>query len=292
MIAEGMIRDENGSRERSSATANASATHNSQIASHHANSKIDHQEMLHHHKPASDRSYAHNVIEHPCLLKIGNARLMPPITKISLSELDLENLLNNLLLRHDLNFDPKIQYRPSTYGAQGERRMTAAVEYWNAMGTELFGHLAGRGSSSACGFSGCQCSLRARSQPTSQASHKQKLIRLPRMFETLREILKSLLPPDEWPAIDAWLDIDLLVQEVESNACDFRGLVEWLGSLLKRFCFAARHDLLHNMTSRMRGGVENQDTAEILNGLMQMFSILEVMKLVRMFPCVQWRHNV
>lgn len=100
------------------------------------------------------------------------------------------------------------------------------------------------------------------------------------MFETVRVILKSLVPEYEWSTIDARLDIDLLVQQLENEACDFIALSEWLGVLLRRYCLPEGSQLIDEMTTNIRSGVHNVDTGQILTGLMQIFTILEVMKLV------------
>lgn len=212
-------------------------------------------------------------VEPPCLVNFLSASLQPPITKASLGELDSEHLFDNLLLRHDLNFDPKIQYRPTTHGLRGEIRMTEALEYWNAMGTELAGWFMDQGK---C----CCCWTTLRSPPIDKRPIRTTLRRLPNMFGTVREILKSLLPECEWSAIDARLDIDLLIQELENGACDFIALSEWLGVLLRRYCSPEGSQMINEMTTMIRSGVHNVNTGEILTGLMQIFTILEVMKLV------------
>lgn len=212
-------------------------------------------------------------VEPPCLVNFRSASLQPPITKASLAELDSEHLFDNLLLRHDLNFDPKIQYRPTTHGVRGEIRMTEALEYWNAMGTELAGWFMDQGK---C----CCCWTTLRSSPIDKRPIRTTLRRLPNMFESVREILKSLLPECEWSAIDARLDIDLLIQELEYGVCDFIALSDWLGVLLRRYCSPEGSHLIDEMIKTIRSGVQDVNTGEILTGLMQIFTILEVMKLV------------
>lgn len=212
-------------------------------------------------------------VEPPCSVNFRSASLQPPITKASLGELDSEHLFENLLLRHDLNFDPKIQYRPTTHGVRGEIRMTEALEYWNAMGTELAGFFMDQGK---C----CCCWTTLPTSPLRNSPVQTTLRRLPNMFETVRVILKSLVPEYEWSTIDARLDIDLLVQQLENEACDFIALSEWLGVLLRRYCLPEGSQLIDEMTTNIRSGVHNVDTGQILTGLMQIFTILEVMKLV------------
>ena len=100
------------------------------------------------------------------------------------------------------------------------------------------------------------------------------------MFEAVGEILKSLLPRDQWPAIDARLDVDLLVQELRNDACDFVALSEWLGTLLRRFVSPDRALLIDSMICKMHDGVRNKDIGEILDSFKRTFQILEVLTLV------------
>lgn len=211
--------------------------------------------------------------ELPCLVNFQSANCQPPITKAKLQELDLDTLHQNLLLRHDLNFDPSIQYRPTIHGLRGEMRLNEAVEYWNAMGTELVGSFVDERN-------GCCCWTSVPSQPKAQGPTRKTFKRLPQMFDTIRDILKSLLPDIEWSGIDARLDTLLLVQQLENGACDFIALSEWLSVLLRRYCSSERKTLVDEMTTLIRSGVQRGHTGDLLTGLMQTFTILEVMKLV------------
>lgn len=100
------------------------------------------------------------------------------------------------------------------------------------------------------------------------------------MFHTVGDILKSLLPESESSAIDARLDVDLLFQQLENGGCDFIRLSEWLGDLLRHYCLPERRATVDEMTFRIRSGVQEGSTSDILEGLMQIFTILEAMKLV------------
>ncbi|KAJ7134592.1 T-complex protein 11-domain-containing protein [Mycena epipterygia] len=75
----------------------------------------------------------------------------PPINRNTLKELDLDAIIRNPQLRHDLLFDPGLQFRPTTTRRKTER----SEKYWAAITAEL--------------ESGCTCvsfDLRARPHPT------------------------------------------------------------------------------------------------------------------------------
>lgn len=92
--------------------------------------------------------------------------------------------------------------------------------------------------------------------------------------------MKHSLPSEEWPVIDARLDVGFLMLQLERGICDFTALSEWLGRSLRRFCSPTRDCLLHTMTSAIRSGVENADIGSIVHGLTTIFEILQGMKLV------------
>ena len=206
--------------------------------------------------------------------------LGPLISKATLSELDFDKLLGNLLLRHDFNFVNKIQYRPTTRGSRIDVGVVEAQKYWNAIGIELAGLFAGKFSISICVKSGYRCTTMLRSSLKDTALQRKRLMRLPQMFESVCEILKSLLPIEEWPAIDARLDVNLLVQELGNDVYDFSALSDWLGTLLRRFVLPERSHLVNLMTVRIRDGVRIQNVGVTVDGLVRLFSILEIMKLV------------
>ena len=93
-------------------------------------------------------------------------------------------------------------------------------------------------------------------------------------------ILKSLMHEDEWDAIDARLDVDLLIQQLKNRAFDLVALSDWLALVLRRFCSPKRYQSIDVMTSSIRLGVERVEAQLIATGLISMFDILETIKLV------------
>ncbi|KAJ7109704.1 T-complex protein 11-domain-containing protein [Mycena crocata] len=59
--------------------------------------------------------------------------LQPPINRNTLKELDLDAIIRNPQLRHDLLFDPGLQFRPTTTRRKTER----SEKYWAAITCEL-----------------------------------------------------------------------------------------------------------------------------------------------------------
>lgn len=199
--------------------------------------------------------------------------LDPPVTKASLGELDLVRIMNDPKLRHDLNFEREVAFRPNLYGSKGKQKIRHAREYWEALVVELAIYIVRcyRTSESPAILSGWLL--------------KPALIpnvrwRLPRLFETIRDILKTLVPAPEWAAVDQRLDIDLLMQELDYGSCDLTALSEWLGKLLLGSCSPLRDPSVTEMVSTIKQGVELNNPRTLVDGLKLLFGVLETMKLV------------
>ena len=201
----------------------------------------------------------------------------PPVTKSSLSELDLSTIMNDAKLRHDLNFIREVVYRPNHVGSRGEEKKVQAKQYWEALAVE------------------CAIYIARRQRPVDHLpsprlewllgpSHITNLPwRLPRLFETLRDILKTLVPSLECPTVDQRLDVDLLIQELDKDACDLVGLGEWLGRLLLGSCSPLRDPIASATVQRIQDGLQEDNARTIAAGLEDLFAILETMKLVSIF---------
>ena len=235
---------------------------------------------------SSEANWEHLAQETRRLLTTGTDRatdysfvsLDPPITQAVLSEIDIQRLENDLVLRHHLNFDPKIELRVNAQGPQGEERREREHEYWQAIATEISSWLAHCQSIAACPSSRPSSILLPRLE--ARSFHLGTIPRLPRLFGAVRDILKHSLPSEEWPAIDAGLDVNFLMQQLEHGICDFTALGDWLGNFLRCFCSPTRDRLLQTMTSAIRLGVENAETDSIIRGLSAIFEILQGMNLV------------
>ena len=276
---EQMIPGENESAERLSPASYTIPTYSNPVTGDDSESVQSSPRIIQQRHPSLDHSSPSNV-EAAGTADVHFVNIEPPITNLTLGQLDCDQLYSNLLLRHDLNFDPNIQYRPVTDGDLGSLRMLEASEYWNAMSSELARWLMRKDNARARTSKRCRYAMGGRSSGQNKQAPQVQLTRLPRMFDTVRQILKGLLPEEEWPTIDRRFDISLLVQQLENNAANFVELSEWLGFLLQRFCSPARHHMITSMTSTIRDGIHKRDVGRLLSGLMQIFEILETMKLV------------
>ncbi|MCJ1468640.1 hypothetical protein MMC07_007269 [Pseudocyphellaria aurata] len=198
----------------------------------------------------------------------------PPVTKASLSELDLKRIVNDAKLRHDVNFDREVSFRPNTHGEVFQLRQALEKGYWEALTVEFALYIIRRRN-----VSSTHPESQASPWHLGPASRDRVPLRLPKLFRTIQEILKTLVPMSEWPAVDTRLDVDLLIQQLEKGVCDILALSQWLSSLLLGSCSPMRDCLVANMVSIIRRGVESEHAGRIAEGLKYLFYILENMKL-------------
>jgi hypothetical protein len=200
-----------------------------------------------------------------------HASIHPPITPDSLAELDMPRITNNPKLRHDVNFDRELHFRPNLDGARGKQKIKSAKDYWKALEAELYM---------------LNLSQRARAQPDGTVSPcywesvmRESRKRLPIVFEVVRDILTTLVPDQDQAKIKERLDVDLLIQQIDNGVCDLVDLANWLGRVLKNHCAPMRDGLVDKMRKAITKGAQQADQKLMVSGLRQLLSLLEAMKL-------------
>lgn len=183
---------------------------------------------------------------------------LPPINLQSLKEIDLHEILKNPQLRHDILFDPQLQFRPNLDGERGRRKKSIIEKYWSEVEKECKQFFALR---------------------TSSSSQPPKITRLPVLFSTLRDILLSLLPVKDRLPVNEIMDIDLLVQQLSHGSFDFVAMAKWLGEVFKSHCAPMRDQWVSDMISKFQGAYDENSVEKLVQGLRTIFSILEAMKL-------------
>lgn len=201
----------------------------------------------------------------------SKASLVPPITAESLGELDIARIINNPKLRHDVNFDKELHFRPNLDGSRGRQKLRAADDFWKALVAELTLYTAIGGKLRAC------TSTQDAEYWMRMMSSSQK--RLPAMFETIRDILKTLVPERDQQAVAERLDVAMIMQEISKGLFDMMSLAQWLSTLLKAHCAPMRDEWIDQMVSQVQKGTENNCQKRLISGLRQLLGILEAMKL-------------
>lgn len=197
----------------------------------------------------------------------------PPVTKQSLSELDIPNIITNIKLRHDINFDRDLSFRPNLDGAKGQGKLRATGQYWKALVAELrlYERL----------FQGNPLPPGLKQTNWEAITHHAER-RLPTMFQTIRDVLRSLVPDQDHSIVAELLDVSMLMQEVERGVCDLVRLAECIAHVLKEHCAPMRDAWVDAMVRGIREGAtkHTSDRSEmIVQGLKELLGILEAMKL-------------
>ena len=183
----------------------------------------------------------------------------------------MPRIINNPKLRHDVNFDRELHFRPNLDGARGKQKIKSAEDYWKALEAELYM---------------LDLSQRARAQPDGTVSPhywesvmRESRKRLPSVFEVVRDILTTLVPDQDQAKITERLDVDLLIQQIDNGVCDLVDLANWLGKVLKIHCAPMRDGLVDKMRKAITKGAQQADQKLMVSGLRQLLNLLEAMKL-------------
>jgi hypothetical protein len=183
-------------------------------------------------------------------------------------ELDMPRIINNPKLRHDVNFDRDLHFRPNLDGSKGKQKMLQADQYWKALEIEfaVYAILQLR-------------RMQSNNEPHWQRSMKLALKRLPNVFVAIRDILKTLVPDQDQRSVTDRLDVPHLVEQVHNGVCDLVDLANWLGKILKNHCAPMRDCLVDAMQKTIVAGATEGRADKLVSGLRSLMTILEAMKL-------------
>ena len=205
--------------------------------------------------------------DHFNLPPVTEADQRPPITKESLSGLDVTTIIQNPQMRYDLNFDKDARFYPGYENTQGRLQRKKSEEYWRALSVELALYM--------------ECSFKPHSECLLQTpSYREMATRLPEFFTTLHDILRTLVRDEDWDSIDETLNVDLIMQQLRKGIYDLVSLNNWLGSLLKRSCSPLRDEEVEVVVDIMNEAVRMSKPMELSKGLERLLGLLETMKLV------------
>lgn len=199
------------------------------------------------------------------------AAMLPPVTQDSLCELDVGRIINNPKLRHDVNFDRELHFRPNLDGSRGKQKLKSADEYWKALLAELEIYR-------AVGFR-LMTSRSAEEMEYWTCMIKANQLRLPGVFTTIYEILKTLVPECDQAIIAERLDVEMIMQQICKGVFNLMDTAQWLTTIMKAHCAPMRDEWIDQMLEQTTKGIEEGDQKNVVIGLRQTLAILEAMKL-------------
>lgn len=186
--------------------------------------------------------------------------LEPPVTKATLSELDVSKIIHNPKLRHDINFDPELHFRPNVDGDKGRRKEARAEHFWNRLHEQLIMFAWNRDAFyEVYGYRDDWC--------------------LPRLLKTVKDIIQTLVPGRDRAYLDEGFNVELLMQQFNKGIADLEKLALWLSGVLKSHCAPMRDEWVDRMYRRLSNGGRNNDMGEMVLGLRGLLEVLEAMKL-------------
>jgi hypothetical protein len=187
-------------------------------------------------------------------------RLEPPVTKATLSELDVNKIIHNPKLRHDINFDPELHFRPNLDGEKGRRKQEKANQFWNSLLDQLFQFVVDR-------------------QAFRDSHPDDDDWCLPQLLKTVKEIIQTLVPQRDRDLLNDGLNVELLMQQFNRGVADLEKLASWLSGVLKLHCAPMRDEWVDEMYKELSNGNRNNDMGELVKGMRTLLSVLEAMKL-------------
>lgn len=192
----------------------------------------------------------------------SNQLPMPPITKHTLSELDVTKIVYNSKLRHDINFDPELHFRPNLEGDRGKKKQERSNSFWRTLRDQLSMFV----------------------DPSQQADFFQRYAQggewcLPILLKTIKEILETLVPQRDRQLLDEGLNVDLKMQEFYKGALDLNKMADWLSGVLKSHCAPMRDEEVDSMATLIQSGNQENDIGKLVLGMRELLTVLEHMKL-------------
>ncbi|TDZ46077.1 Protein SOK1 [Colletotrichum trifolii] len=184
----------------------------------------------------------------------------PPVTKVTLSELDVCKIMHNPKLRHDINFDPELHFRPNLDGDKGKRKQHKADLFWSTLQEQLIDFV--------------------REPEAFYGAHGQDDDWcLPSLLRAVKDIIQTLVPQRDRVYLDEGLNVDLLMQQFYRGVADLEKLALWLSRVLKSHCAPMRDEWVDQMYSQLSNGNRTNNVEELVKGMKSLLSVLEAMKL-------------
>ncbi len=183
----------------------------------------------------------------------------PPVTRATLSELDVTKIIHNPKLRHDINFDPELHFRPNLDGEKGRRKQDKANEFWSALQEQLVQFVMDHDEFYK--KYGCDewC--------------------LPALLKAVKEIIQTLVPARDRSFLDEGLNVELLMQQFNRGIVDLEKLASWLSAVLKQHCAPMRDEWVDDIYNDLSTGNRTNNMGQLVKGMRSLLSVLEAMKL-------------
>ncbi|KXJ86689.1 T-complex protein 11-domain-containing protein [Microdochium bolleyi] len=187
-------------------------------------------------------------------------KIEPPVTKATLSELDVGKIVHNPKLHHDINFDPELHFRPNLDGEKGHKKQARAQQFWQSLASQLRMFMTDRDSFMTLYGQGQEWCL-------------------PMLLKSVKDIISTLVPARDRAQLEEGLNVPHIMQQFAYGMADLEKLASWLSSVLKSHCAPMRDEWVDEMYKQLTNGNRNNDVDELVKGMRSLLSVLEAMKL-------------
>ncbi|KAL1892607.1 Protein SOSEKI 1 [Sporothrix stenoceras] len=173
-----------------------------------------------------------------------------------LSELDINKIVLNPTLRHDINYDRLLSFIPKLNCESGRSKQEKVQQFWSGLHHDLTQFVANRK-----GF------LRAHGPNDNDWS-------LPILLNEVKDIIQTLVPAQDHDMLEEVLDILWLMQQFARGMLDIEKLAGWLSSVLKTHCAPMRDKWVNNMCKELKRGHREKDIDELVAGMTSLLRVL------------------
>ena len=172
------------------------------------------------------------------------------------------HIVQNSKLRHDINFDPDLHFRPINLSDKGKTKQERSQGFWKSLIEQL----------------GMFVDENRRPEFMSRYARSHEWC-LPVLLRTIKDIVETLVPKRDRDLIDEAFNVELLMQEFYKGVLDSKRLAEWLAGVLKTHCAPMCDNEVNNMVARSRVGSREGNLEQLVMGMRELLSVLENMKL-------------
>ncbi|KAJ2669044.1 cAMP-mediated signaling protein sok1 [Coemansia sp. RSA 1085] len=177
---------------------------------------------------------------------------LPPVNRYTLRELKISSILQNPRLRHEVVFEPKLEFRPNSSGQLAETKQRAAMQYW------------------------AEVEQQVRAVQTAPTARSVATVTM--LVVELREILAEMI--EDGPSADASLaaevreriDETCVRQQLQHGVFDAAQTVAFIAGLMRSLAQPQRHAAI----ARLSLYVQRGRLARALRGA---FDVLEAIKI-------------
>ncbi|KAJ2657664.1 cAMP-mediated signaling protein sok1 [Coemansia sp. RSA 1200] len=178
---------------------------------------------------------------------------LPPINRYTLRELKIQNILQNPRLRHEVLFEPKLEFRPNSSGQLADTKQRAALQYWAAVEQAV--------------------------KMDSVTPSLSTIATITMLIVEIREILAEMAEDSSKAELAHHavelrerLDEQRIRQQLENRAFDAAGVVTYIVAVMEQFAQASRKAVVARVLVYVQRG-------RFVRALRAAFDILECIKI-------------